>query len=189
MVSSFHESSSGADFITRRLASRTRASALKHSVRSVRSRTYHSSASPRLERERAARRQPGSTDIRGDRPAVLRRHHQRDPSRRSAAELYYNDFNAWRPAKRDGIVRMVKMLQSEGIRIDGVGMQGTLGPELSTDRVHPYDCKWPFERRSLSLVAAHRVRRDPFSARRIVDSLLFAPQRFDRIDVARPARR
>lgn len=42
-------------------------------------------------------------------------------------ELYYNDFNAWRPAKRDGIVRMVKMLQKEGIRIDGVGMQGHWG--------------------------------------------------------------
>jgi len=43
------------------------------------------------------------------------------------AELYYNDFNAWRPAKRDGIVRMVRMLQAEGIRIDGVGMQGHWG--------------------------------------------------------------
>jgi endo-1,4-beta-xylanase len=42
-------------------------------------------------------------------------------------ELYYNDFNAWRPTKRDGIVRMVKMLQAEGIRIDGVGMQGHWG--------------------------------------------------------------
>lgn len=42
-------------------------------------------------------------------------------------ELYYNDFNAWRPAKRDGIVRLVKMLQGEGIRIDGVGMQGHWG--------------------------------------------------------------
>ena len=43
------------------------------------------------------------------------------------AELYYNDFNAWRPEKRDGIVRMVKMLQSAGIRIDGIGMQGHWG--------------------------------------------------------------
>ncbi|MEB1549349.1 endo-1,4-beta-xylanase [Xanthomonas campestris pv. campestris] len=43
------------------------------------------------------------------------------------AQLYYNDFNAWRPAKRDGIVRMVKMLQQAGIRIDGVGMQGHWG--------------------------------------------------------------
>lgn len=42
-------------------------------------------------------------------------------------ELYYNDFNTWRPAKRDGIVRMIKMLQKEGIRIDGVGMQGHWG--------------------------------------------------------------
>jgi endo-1,4-beta-xylanase len=43
------------------------------------------------------------------------------------AELYYNDFNAWRPAKRDGIVRMVRMLQKEGIRIDGIGIQGHWG--------------------------------------------------------------
>lgn len=43
------------------------------------------------------------------------------------AELYYNDFNAWRPEKVAGIVRMVKMLQAEGIRIDGVGIQGHWG--------------------------------------------------------------
>ena len=43
------------------------------------------------------------------------------------AELYYNDFNAWRPTKRDGIVRMVKMLQAEGVRIDGIGIQGHWG--------------------------------------------------------------
>ena len=43
------------------------------------------------------------------------------------AELYYNYFNAWRPEKRDGIVRMVKMLQGEGIRIDGIGIQGHWG--------------------------------------------------------------
>ena len=42
-------------------------------------------------------------------------------------ELYYNDFNAWRPAKRDGIMRLVRMLQAEGIRIDGVGIQGHWG--------------------------------------------------------------
>lgn len=44
-------------------------------------------------------------------------------------ELYYNDFNAWRPEKRDGIVRMVKMLQKAGIRIDGIGIQGHWGLE------------------------------------------------------------
>lgn len=42
-------------------------------------------------------------------------------------ELYYNDFNAWRPEKRDGIIRMIKMLQKEGIRIDGVGIQAHWG--------------------------------------------------------------
>ncbi len=42
-------------------------------------------------------------------------------------DLYYNDFNAWRPAKRDGIMRLVRMLQAEGIRIDGVGIQGHWG--------------------------------------------------------------
>jgi len=42
-------------------------------------------------------------------------------------ELYYNDFNVWRPSKRDGIVRMIRMLQEEGIRIDGVGIQAHWG--------------------------------------------------------------
>ncbi len=42
-------------------------------------------------------------------------------------ELYYNDFNVWRPTKRDGIMRMVRMLKKEGIRIDGVGIQGHWG--------------------------------------------------------------
>jgi endo-1,4-beta-xylanase len=42
-------------------------------------------------------------------------------------ELYYNDFNTFRPTKRDGIVRLVRMLKKEGIRIDGVGMQGHWG--------------------------------------------------------------
>ena len=43
------------------------------------------------------------------------------------AELYYNDFNTWRPEKRAGIVRMVKMLQAAGLRVDGIGMQGHWG--------------------------------------------------------------
>jgi len=43
------------------------------------------------------------------------------------AELYYNDFNVWRPAKRDGIARLVRMLQKEGIKIDGVGIQAHWG--------------------------------------------------------------
>jgi endo-1,4-beta-xylanase len=40
------------------------------------------------------------------------------------AELYYNDFNLEKPAKRAGVVRLIKNLQSKGIRIDGIGNQG-----------------------------------------------------------------
>ncbi len=50
------------------------------------------------------------------------------------AALYYNDFNTWRPAKRDGIIRMVKMLQKEGIRIDGIGMQGHWGLDYPNNK-------------------------------------------------------
>jgi endo-1,4-beta-xylanase len=39
------------------------------------------------------------------------------------AELYYNDFNLEKPAKRAGVIRLVKSLQSRGIRIDGIGNQ------------------------------------------------------------------
>lgn len=42
-------------------------------------------------------------------------------------ELYYNDFNVWRPEKRDGIMRLVRMLQKNKIRIDGVGIQAHWG--------------------------------------------------------------
>lgn len=41
----------------------------------------------------------------------------------SDAELYYNDFSMNSKGKREGVVKMIKMLQSEGIGIDGVGMQ------------------------------------------------------------------
>ena len=42
-------------------------------------------------------------------------------------ELYYNDFNAWKPGKVKGIVRMIRMLKNAGIRIDGIGIQGHWG--------------------------------------------------------------
>ncbi|MDX1938906.1 MAG: endo-1,4-beta-xylanase [Saprospiraceae bacterium] len=46
--------------------------------------------------------------------------HEADPQ----AELYYNDYNMTNPEKRDGAIRIIKNLQSKGIQIDGVGMQG-----------------------------------------------------------------
>mgnify|MGYP001951133218 CR=1 FL=1 len=39
------------------------------------------------------------------------------------AKLYYNDYNLYKPEKRNGVIKLVKNLQSKGIRIDGVGMQ------------------------------------------------------------------
>ncbi|MFK7979976.1 MAG: endo-1,4-beta-xylanase [Saprospiraceae bacterium] len=42
-----------------------------------------------------------------------------DPS----VELYYNDYNLCRPAKRVGVVNLVKKLQADGVKIDGVGCQ------------------------------------------------------------------
>ncbi|MCL5129997.1 endo-1,4-beta-xylanase [Algibacter sp. L4_22] len=39
------------------------------------------------------------------------------------AELIYNDYNMWKPAKRAGAIKLVKQIQAKGIRIDGIGMQ------------------------------------------------------------------
>ena len=49
--------------------------------------------------------------------------HQADP----AAELYYNDYNMWYAGKRDGVVRLVHDLQSKGVPIHGIGLQGHWG--------------------------------------------------------------
>ncbi|HPR60506.1 MAG TPA: endo-1,4-beta-xylanase [Prolixibacteraceae bacterium] len=46
--------------------------------------------------------------------------HEADPE----AELYYNDYSMNKPGKRSGVVKMVKSLQQQGIKIDGIGMQG-----------------------------------------------------------------
>ncbi|WP_340114599.1 endo-1,4-beta-xylanase [Maribellus mangrovi] len=49
--------------------------------------------------------------------------HEADPE----AELYYNDYNEWYPGRRDAVVKMVRDFKAEGIRIDGIGMQGHIG--------------------------------------------------------------
>ncbi|MDQ8183355.1 endo-1,4-beta-xylanase [Pelagicoccus sp. SDUM812005] len=43
------------------------------------------------------------------------------------AELYYNDYNMFKAAKRSGVMSMVKALLEKGVRIDGVGFQGHYG--------------------------------------------------------------
>lgn len=39
------------------------------------------------------------------------------------AELCYNDYSMSVPAKRDGVIRMIKKLQSQGVKVDAIGMQ------------------------------------------------------------------
>jgi endo-1,4-beta-xylanase len=51
--------------------------------------------------------------------------HEADPD----AELYYNDYSMAQPGKRGGVVKMVQNLQKQGIKIDGIGMQGHIGLE------------------------------------------------------------
>jgi endo-1,4-beta-xylanase len=46
--------------------------------------------------------------------------HAADPG----AELYYNDYNLWKPEKRAAALRLVASLRERGVRIDGVGEQG-----------------------------------------------------------------
>jgi endo-1,4-beta-xylanase len=49
------------------------------------------------------------------------------------AQLIYNDYSLPNPAKREGVVNMVKALQAKGVPIDGIGMQGHYnlgGPSL-----------------------------------------------------------
>ncbi|WP_372775342.1 endo-1,4-beta-xylanase [Mangrovibacterium sp.] len=59
--------------------------------------------------------------------------HEADPE----AELYYNDYNEWFPGKRDAIVQLIRSLKSEGIRIDGIGMQGHIG--LNSPSLESYE--------------------------------------------------
>jgi len=49
--------------------------------------------------------------------------HEADPD----AELYYNDYSMASPGKREGVVAMVKKLQEQGVRVDGIGMQAHIG--------------------------------------------------------------
>lgn len=56
--------------------------------------------------------------------------HEADPE----AELYYNDYSMAIPAKRNGVIKMVKELIEAGVRIDGIGMQAHSSitkPEMS----------------------------------------------------------
>ena len=59
--------------------------------------------------------------------------HEADPD----AELYYNDYSMANPAKRNGVVVLVKKLQAQGVKIDGIGMQTHVG--LDSPRLEDYE--------------------------------------------------
>jgi endo-1,4-beta-xylanase len=45
---------------------------------------------------------------------------QADPN----AQLYYNEYDFVKQPKREGVIRLIRDLQSKGVRIDGIGIQG-----------------------------------------------------------------
>ena len=46
--------------------------------------------------------------------------HEADPD----AELYYNDYSLYFPAKRNSTIRLLRNLLSKGVRVNGIGLQG-----------------------------------------------------------------
>ncbi|GAB3049865.1 endo-1,4-beta-xylanase [Stenotrophomonas tumulicola] len=79
-----------------------------------------------IDEDGSYRQSPWLTNV-GDGDRLLREAFAAAARADPQAELYYNDFNTFKPEKRAGIVRLVKMLQAAGLRIDGVGMQGHWG--------------------------------------------------------------
>lgn len=56
-------------------------------------------------------------------PLAFQYAHEADPD----AELYLNDYGMNVPGRRDTYVKIIKDLQSRGLRIDAIGMQGHMG--------------------------------------------------------------
>lgn len=46
------------------------------------------------------------------------------------ALLCYNDYSMANPDKREGVIKMIKKLQEQGIKVDGIGMQGHLSMDF-----------------------------------------------------------
>lgn len=54
--------------------------------------------------------------------------HDADPD----AKLYYNDYSMAHPGRRDAVVKMVNTLKQQGIKVDGIGMQGHMTMDFPT---------------------------------------------------------
>lgn len=56
-------------------------------------------------------------------PLAFQYAHEVDPD----AELYYNDYGMNVKGRREGVVKLIRLLKEKGLRIDAVGMQGHMG--------------------------------------------------------------
>lgn len=60
------------------------------------------------------------------------------------AELYYNDFSMNKASKVEGVCRFFKPLIAQGLKVDGIGMQGHMilegGKQLIEQYQHSIDC-------------------------------------------------
>src|SRR5690606_42102737 len=59
--------------------------------------------------------------------------HEADPD----CELYYNDYSMANPGKREGVVRMIKMLKDKGLRNDAVGLKAQVA--LTVQMIDNFD--------------------------------------------------
>ena len=55
--------------------------------------------------------------------------HEADPN----VELYYNDYGMDNPAKREGVIKLVRELKAAGCRVDGIGMQSHVAFDTNLD--------------------------------------------------------
>ena len=91
--------------------------------------------------------------------------HEADPN----VKLFYNDYSAVRPEKRDKIYRLVKSLKDKGIPIDGVGIQGHFSiyeptePELreAIEKYSSLDLEVQITELDVSVYHKEHSRRDP----------------------------
>ena len=101
--------------------------------------------------------------------------HEADP----VAELYYNDFNLEKPAKRAGVIKLVKDLQSRKLRIDGIGNQGhwrldtpTIGEiEMALVELHATGLKVMYTELDINLLPNTARGADPAAANPYVNGL------------------
>ena len=54
--------------------------------------------------------------------------HEADPQ----AELYYNDYSMAHAGRREGVIKMIKKLQEQGVKVDGIGLQAHLTMDFPT---------------------------------------------------------